>query len=103
MAKIRSAMLNFQPSTSLDIVGYRLYYNPAPELVTYDSPFVDLGINTSYDLSILPGALGTDQVYNLGVVSIDDVGNESEMSLAHDVKLDFAAPDAPGEMTITRI
>lgn len=102
MSKIRSVILSFEPPVGEDIVNYKLYFATAPEAVTYDSPFVDLGLTPSYDLAALPGAAGTDQTFNLGVAAVDDVGNESEMSLATDVKLDFAAPGAPGPIQITR-
>lgn len=102
MAKVKSAILSFPVSPSPDIVGYKLYYALAPEVLTYDSPFVDLGMQTSYDLATLPGASGTDVLYNFGVTALDEVGNESDMKMVENVSLDFAAPDAPGDLVITR-
>jgi hypothetical protein len=100
--KIKSAILSFPPSGSPDITNYRLYYAIAPQQITYDSPFIDLGLEQSFDLATLPGVSGTDQVFNLGVSAMDDVGNESDMKMLENVSLDFAAPDAPGDLVITR-
>lgn len=102
MAKVKSAILSFPVSPSPDVVNYKLYYAVAPEPVTYDSAFVDLGLETSYDLATLPGAVGLDIQFNLGVTALDEVGNESDMKLLENVSLDFAAPDAPGDLVITR-
>jgi len=103
MAKVKQVTLSFPSSGSPDVVGYKLYYIQAPETVDYESPSVDLGNNTSVDLSTLPGMSTTDGTYNLGVTAVDDAENESSMSIISNVELDFVAPDAPGEITVTRI
>lgn len=100
--KVKNVTLSFPASGSLDVVGYRLYIETAPNLITYNSPSFDLGDVTSIDLATLPGITTTDGVYNLGISAVDDAGNESSFSLISDVPLDFLAPDAPGEITIIR-
>lgn len=102
MAKVQNVNLSFPGSASPDVVGYKLYMEEAPNEITYDSPSFDLVDNTSVDLSSLPGITSKDGVYNLGITAVDDAGNESSFSLINDVPLDFAAPDPPGEITITR-
>ena len=103
MALVKTATLNFPPSGSPDVTGYKLYMAEAPAPVDYDSPSFDLGNVSSIDLSTLPGMTTTDGTYNLGVAAVDDAGNESSMSKVDDVALDFSAPDAPGALTIDRV
>ena len=67
--------------------------------VTHNSPGFDLP-GTTVDLAaILPA--GTDGVYNLGIVAMDDVGNESDFSLMDAVPLDFVPPEPPGTGAIS--
>ena len=101
--KVKNVTLSFPASGSQDVVGYKLYMETAPTQVVYASPAFDLGNNTSVDLASLPGMSTTDGIYNLGITAIDDAGNESSFSLISDVPLDFLAPDAPGEITLTRV
>ena len=101
--KVKNVTLSFPASGALDVVGYKLYMEAVPAAVTYESQSFDLGNITTVDLSSLPGITTTDGIYNLGVSAVDDAGNESSFSLINDVPLDFLAPDAPGEITITRI
>jgi len=101
--KVKNVTLSFPASGSTDVVGYKLYIEVVPTAVSYESQSFDLGNITTVDLATLPGITTTDGVYNLGITAIDDAGNESSFSLINDVPLDFLAPDAPGEITITRI
>ena len=101
--KVKNVTLSFPASGSLDVVGYKLYMEVSPNVVTYTSPSFELGTETTIDLATLPGITTTDGVYNLGITAVDDAGNESSFSLISEVPLDFLAPDAPGEITITRV
>ena len=101
--KVKNVTLSFPASGSPDVVGYKLYMEVSPAPVTYTSPTFDLGNSTSVDMSTLPGISTTDGIYNLGITAVDDAGNESSFSLISEVPLDFLAPDAPGEITITRV
>ena len=98
MAKVKDVTLSFPPSESLDIVGYKLYIEASPTEVTHDSPSHDLGNNTSILLNTILGTI--DGTFNIGVVAVDDVGNESDFSLMNDVPLDFVPPGPPGSLTI---
>jgi len=101
--KVKNVTLSFPASGSIDVVGYKLYMEAVPTEVSYESQSFDLGNATTVDMSSLPGITTTDGVYNLGISAVDDAGNESSFSLINDVPLDFLAPDAPGEITITRV
>jgi len=104
MAKIKSRSINFQESISPDVVGYKLYYEEDPTEVTYDSPSVDLdytvsGGIVSADLNDNNITEAIDGIYNVGVVAVDDYGNESDMSKGS-LPLDNQAPTAPGAITL---
>ena len=99
MAKVKDVTLSFPASASADVVGYKLYLEPAPAEVTHDSPSHDLGNTTTVTLNSVLGLI--DGVYNIGVVAVDDVGNESDFSLLNDIPLDFVPPGPPGSLTIT--
>lgn len=90
MAKIKDVRLSFPPSTSVDTVGYKLYIETSPTEVTYDSPSYYLRHKTSVKLYKILGRI--DGVFNIGVVAVDRVGNESDFSLMDDVHLDFVPP-----------
>ena len=98
--------LKFAASPSPDVVGYRLYIEPMPDEVTYSSESVDLGnpVNDEgfvvIDLASLPEFTTKDGRFNIGVTSVDDADNESSMSKAYDVPLDFVAPDPPGVLEL---
>ena len=99
MAKIKDVTLSFPASESTDVVGYKLYLEQSPTEVTHDSPSHDLGNITTITLNSILGTI--DGIYNIGVVAVDDVGNESDFSLMGDVPLDFVPPGPPGILTIT--
>lgn len=99
MAQVKGLTITFPPSDSPDVVGYKMYIIETPEAVDYDSPSVDLGNVTEIDMALVEGMSTKDGIYNLGIVAVDDAGNESSMSLANDVPLDFAPPNPPGAIT----
>jgi len=99
MAKIQSMNLTFPPSPSADVVEYKLYIEPEGVAVTHSSPSYDLPGTTVNLAAVLPEE--TDGTYNLGIVAVDDVGNESDFSLMGAVPLDFVPPESPGTGVIT--
>ena len=112
MAKLKKAVLNFKPSGSSDVTEYKLYIEESPTEVTYSSQSIDLGYplieSDGYikiDLSTLPNMTTKDGIYNLGISSIDDAGNESSIMTIglENVPLDFVAPDPPLEAFVTFI
>lgn len=106
MAKVKPKTMSFPPSPSADVVSYKLYVVPTGQPLDYDSPFEDIGVppdlnadgKLDVDLGGLNIAQTIDGVYDMGLVAVDDVGNESAMSIATGVSLDFIAPDAPGPL-----
>ena len=99
---IKKVMLGFPPSSSADVVGYKLYVQQAPDAVSYSSESFDIGNVTSIDLATISGMITKEGIFNIGVSAYDATGNESDMSIINDVALDFVQPDPPGAITITR-
>ena len=98
--------LKFKASDSPDVVGYKLYIEEVPNPVTYESESMDLGNDVDADgylviaLASLQPMTTKDGTYNLGVTAVDDAGNESSMTKADNVPLDFVAPDPPGALEL---
>jgi hypothetical protein len=120
MQYVKKATLWFEPTTGHDtpeIEGYKLYVIPSPLALTRDAdgsvpgadtfvlgkPAVDADGKCRVDLSILPNMPTKDGVYNLGIVSVDDAGNESSFYEMLDIPLDFAAPDPVLSAGILRV
>lgn len=102
MPKVKNLILKFQASGSPDVAGYRLYMAEQPNALDYTAPAWDIGPVTEIDISSLSGMTTKSGIYNIGVVAVDKAGNESSMSIAEGVVLDFVAPDPPGTIEIIR-
>lgn len=108
MAKIAPMKLKFAPSPSGDVVSYKLYIETSSKDVNYSSPSFDLGKPNpvggviEVNMAELAGITTYEGNYNLGVTAVDEVGNESAMSVKNDVALDFVPPEPPGEIVIVR-
>lgn len=101
MAKIIKKVLTWTPGAAADIVATKLYWCQDDEVLDYNSP------NFTVDMPATEVTLPTDIPefpleegnFKLGISSIDDVGNESDIAeLA--VPFDFAAPDAPTNLVV---
>ena len=98
-----------------EIAGYKLY------MVTNDKPMerdfegnvpdaqvfdlgkpADVSGKCETNLAGLMNMTTNDGIYNLGIATIDNDGNESSFYLMSDVPLDFVAPDAPSSAGIIR-
>lgn len=103
MAKIKNLKVSFTASTSPDVIKYKLYVSPVGTELSYNSESFDLGNVTSFILSDLDGMINKDGMFNFGVVAVDDAGNESDMTIAENIALDFVAPGAPVGITVTQV
>jgi hypothetical protein len=100
--QVKSLTIKFDPSGSPDVAGYKLYMTESGTALSYASPSFDLGGATEVDISTLPGMTTQNGTYDLGVAAVDEAGNESSMSKAEGVVLDFVAPDPPGPVVVLR-
>jgi len=95
MAKIKPKMLRFDPSDSVDVTGYKMYYEFGGKTVDYNSPPYDLGVQTD-DIDLQLILSGQEGSVSIGIAAYDAAGNESEVHMVViDYPLDFSAPNAP--------
>lgn len=101
---LRKVFIRFTVSHSPDVVGYKMYAQANDVPLDRNGPSFDLGMPVPdsegvclVDLSSVPGISELDGTYNLGIVSVDDAGNESSMLSEglENITLDFIAPDPP--------
>jgi len=98
MALVRpQGSLTFVPSTSEDVASYVLFQGPEGTPLTYESPNVDVGLNTVIQLPVegLPGIEG-NVVY--GIAAKDGVGNLSDITQSTPFLVDITPPTAPAEL-----
>lgn len=94
MAKIKKRKLIWEPSTSPNVIGYKLYWAEEGE-VNYDSPCAMLG-NVSE--VVLPEQVPSFPIVKgsieLGLTAVNEIGNESDMMIVA-APFHFSTPDAP--------
>ncbi|MBI4766949.1 MAG: hypothetical protein HY787_20565 [Deltaproteobacteria bacterium] len=94
MAKIKKRKLIWEPSTSPNVIGYKLYWAEEGE-VNYDSPSALIGNVTEL---VLPEQVPSFPIVQgsieLGLTAVNEMGNESDMMIIA-APFQFSAPDAP--------
>ena len=99
MAKIRKRKVRWNPSSASGVKGYKLYWAVGKE-VNYDCDFAELGDVTEVtlpdDVPTFPTVAGDME---LGVVAVDHIGNESDMTKLS-APFDFTAPEAPTGLAV---
>jgi hypothetical protein len=102
MARIRKRKIRWNSSNASSVAGYKLYWAVGKE-VNYDSDFAEIGNVTEVilpdDVPSFPTVAGDIE---LGVVAIDHIGNESDMTKLS-ASFDFTAPDAPTGLALETI
>ncbi len=96
MAKIKKRKLIWEPSTSPNVIGYKLYWAEEGE-VNYDSPSAMIG---NINEVVLPGQVPSFPVVKgsieLGITAVNEMGNESDMMIVA-APFQFSTPDAPAD------
>jgi hypothetical protein len=105
--------MRFVPSDSPDVESYAIYVCPADEPLTKANATMrqvvpktnpDADGKMTVLLNGVPNFDSLDGVYNFGVATIDDAGNESPLLTEgfENVSLDFVPPNPPtaGEIVI---
>ena len=99
MAKVKKRRLLWEPSTSSNVIGYKLYWAEEGE-VNYDSPSAVIGNVTEV---VLPEQVPSFPVVKgsveLGITAVNEVGNESDMMIVA-APFQFSIPDAPTSPTL---
>jgi len=106
-SRISSRRVNFAPSPSPDVAGYRMYYCPEEEELTKNSPYIDIGNRTEF---VVPDDFAEDDpirmvegVYRASIVAYDEEGNMASGSPEAIVPLDFRPPEPAGPITISPV
>ena len=94
MAKVKKRRLLWKPSTSSNVIGYKLYWAEEGE-VNYDSPCAMIGNVAEV---VLPEQVPSFPIVKgsieLGITAINEIGNESDMMIFA-TPFQFSVPDAP--------
>ena len=102
MARVRKRKVSWNPSNASGVTGYKLYWAVGKE-VNYDCDFAELGDVTEI---ILPDGVPSFPIVagdmELGVVAVDHIGNESDMTKLS-APFDFTAPEAPTGLAVETI
>ena len=102
MAKVQKRKIHWNASNSPGVVGYKLYW-AVGKGVNYDSEFAEIGNVTEVilpdEIPSFPIAAGNIE---LGLVAVDHIGNESDMTKLY-APFGFTAPDAPTGLTVETI
>jgi len=99
MAKVKKRRLLWEPSTSSNVIGYKLYWAEEGE-VNYGSPCAMIGnaaeVVLPEQVRSFPIVKGSIQ---LGITAVNEVGNESDMMIFA-APFQFSVPDAPTSPTL---
>jgi len=102
MAKVQKRKIHWNASNSPGVVGYKIYW-AVGKGVNYDSDFAEVGNVTEVilpdEVPSFPIAAGNIE---LGLVAVDHIENESDMTKLY-APFGFTAPDAPTGLTVETI
>jgi hypothetical protein len=92
--RARRKKVSWQPSTSPNVSGYRLYWAIGGQ-VDYDSPYIEVDDTTEVTLpDDIPSLFQQTGDIQLGVTAISQAGNESDMTKLN-AFIDFRIPGPP--------
>jgi Tfp pilus assembly protein PilZ len=99
MGKIKQRKVRWEPSTSSEVIRYRLYWSIGGG-VDYHSDHADVGnvteVNLPNDIPLFPLTSGK---FELGITAINEAGNESELTKTT-VHVNFTVPEAPTKLIV---
>jgi hypothetical protein len=97
LAKIKKRKLVWKPSSSAQVVGYKLYWSEEGS-VNYQSPNTKLGNVTEIvlpdDVDAFKSVQGSVE---LGISAVDELGNESDLVILK-TPYQFNVPQAPSDV-----
>jgi hypothetical protein len=95
MAKVKTVTLTFDESDLTDIVEFRVFYDV--NAINDKSPYISVPVvagQTAYEIELPTAVPVTDGSWTLGVIAVDDAGNESDMDTITRF-FDFIPPAKP--------
>jgi len=94
MAKVKKRRLLWKPSTSSNVIAYKLYWAEEGK-VDYDSACALIGNVAEVVLpEQVPSFPMVKGPIELGITAVNEIGNESDMMIL-DTPFQFSVPDAP--------
>jgi len=90
MSKLKTYKMVWGMPTDPDVVTVYLRFAEPPAVIDYNTPHEDIGKVSEIDLP-RPGMPLIDGQVSLGISTVDDVGNESDISVIT-VPFDLVAP-----------
>jgi len=94
MAKIKKRKLIWEPSTSPNVISYKLYWASEGE-VNYDSPSAMIGNVTEVILpDQVPSFPMVEEAIQLAITAVNEMGNESDMMIVA-APFQFSVPTPP--------
>ena len=102
MAKIIGKRIRWTPATTPDIVAHRIYVSEEPNVPDYSSVHIEKLMPETECIApgdFPAGTFATDANYYIGISSVDDVGNESDITVIS-APFDFVAPGAPSSIIV---
>ena len=107
MPRVIGKRIEWDVSGTVDVIAHRVYVAPDPDPLNYLSPMVEiLMTDTPTNAVVVPGDFPgfplRDVMYQIGVTSVDDAGNESDMEIIT-APFDFDAPDAPTNVRVVDV
>ncbi len=102
IGRIKKKIVRWQPSVSVDVRSYRLYWSEVGE-VSYHSDHADLGHVTEIILpDDIPSFPLVEGDIEFGVTAINNAGNESDITRLT-LHLNFRVPDAPQDFRVENV
>lgn len=106
MADVKKKKIKWTTANDADIVTHRVVVAPEDvELTKETQPFVDIAMPEAE--IVLPdafpaGTFSAEGNYHVGVFSVDDVGNTSDIAVVAS-PFDFIAPGAPTDLIVENV
>lgn len=102
MAKIRKRKIRWNPSSTADVVGYKVYWSVGGG-VNYNSESAEVGMRTEVILpDELPSFPLVEGEIELGITAVNEIGNESDMT-TFSAPFEFAVPAPPADLVIQTV
>jgi len=99
--KVIAKNIKWTASTSPDVVAHKVYWCPETDDLDYESDSIRVEMPKTN--LILPDEAPSfpeeEGNFKIGISSVDDVGNESDI-IEISFPFDFAAPDAPTNLVV---
>ncbi len=106
MSDVKKKRIRWTAANDSDIVAHRLIVAPEGVELTKDTtPMIEVAMPTTQVIApddFPEGTFGEDTNYRIGIFSVDDVGNTSDIAMVTS-PFDFIAPGAPTDVIVENV